>query len=271
MPEIDTSLDAFDARREVARISNFIKDRVSKSRASGVVVGISGGVDSAVSAFLGTRALGKDRVLGLLLFEQDSKSSNDYLDAKTIISKLQIRSKDLTISPAVAEFKSSIRKAGLKPSKFTLGNIKARCRMVLLYSFANQNNLLVLGTGDRSEEEIGYFTKFGDGGVDLQPIAHLFKSQVKQLAKELGVPSQVIAKPSSPHLWKGHQATDEIPIDYPSLDKIISLLYDRQMKPTEVARKLGVPNNLVSNVVRLHEKSVHKREVPFSLVDSVHG
>lgn len=260
-----------DAQHEISRISNFIRECVSESRASGVVVGMSGGIDSATSASLATEAIGKNKVLALLLFEDNSRDSSDYRDAKTMISKLQLKSREVSISPLVARFKNSLQKAGLRPSVLTLGNIKARCRMVLLYSFANQNNLLVLGTGDRSEEEIGYFTKFGDGAVDLQPIAHLYKSQVKQLAQKLGVPSYIIDKPSSPHLWKGQKATDEIPIDYPSLDKIISFLYDKSMKRSDVATKLGVPRSVVNNVVQLHEKSVHKREPPFSLVDSAHG
>jgi NAD+ synthase len=252
----------FDAKVETVRISKFIKENVAKAGAKGLVIGISGGVDSAVSAALGVKAMGRQKVLGLLLFENDSIASRDYDDAKTLISELGIKSKQVSISPIIDAFKNSLSIAGLSTSKITLGNIKARCRMVVLYAFANQNNLLVLGTGDRSEEEIGYFTKYGDGGVDFHPLAHLYKSEVKLLGRYLGVPSEITTKPSSPHLWKGHQATDEIPVDYPSLDKILTLLYDSGMKAQDVAKELGVSRKLVSDIMLLHENSNHKREAP---------
>jgi NAD+ synthase len=257
---------AFNPKLEANRISKFIRDHVSKAEASGVVVGISGGIDSAVSSYLAVKALGNKKVLGLLLFEDESRNSMDYGDALAITSSLKIKSVEISISQVFEAFKSSLRKVGVRPSKFALGNIKARCRMVFLYSLANQNNLLVLGTGDRSEEEIGYFTKFGDGGVDLQPIAHLYKTQVKILARELGVPHRLIDKPSSPHLWRGHKATDEIPADYPALDKILALFLDKQMKPHLIARKVGAPLKVVRDIMFLHEKSAHKRYPPPSLL-----
>lgn len=267
MSKLTTSELEFDPSFEARRISKFIKDYVSKSGTAGVVIGISGGIDSAVSAFLAVKALGRTKVQGLLLFEDSSRDSPDFSDARTIIAKLRIKSADVSISPAFNAFKKSLQRVGFRASKVTLGNIKARCRMVILYSFANQNNLLVLGTGDRSEEEIGYFTKYGDGGVDLQPIAHLYKTQVRILGKELGVPREVIDKPSSPHLWGGHQATDEIPVDYPTLDRILTLLYDKSANPKMVARKLGLRTSVVNDVIFLHDKSGHKRNPPPSLME----
>jgi NAD+ synthase len=257
----------FDPKTEAARISKFIKEYVTKASASGVVVGISGGIDSAVAAFLAVKAIGRSKVHGLLLFEDGSKNSTDFNDAKALISKLRIGSAELSISPPLNGFKNSLRAAGVRISKITLGNMSARCRMIFLYSFANEKNLLVLGTGDRSEEEIGYFTKFGDGGVDLQPIAHLYKTQVKILAKELGVLRQVIDKPSTPNLWQGHKATDEIPTDYPTLDKILNMLFDQRAKPDIVAQKLGVPPKIVKDVISLHEKNRHKSYPPPSLME----
>src|SRR2546430_10797352 len=101
--------------------------------------------------------------------------------------------------------------------------------MVSLYYLANAKNLLVAGTGDKSEDLIGYFTKYGDGGVDFLPIAHLYKSQVRQLGSFLNVPREIVEKPSSPNLWEGHKATDEIPLDYNVLDEVLVCLFDLKM------------------------------------------
>src|SRR2546430_12135119 len=112
--------------------------------------------------------------------------------------------------------------------------------MVSLYYLANAKNLLVAGTGDRSEDLIGYFTKYGDGGVDFLPIAHLYKTQVKILGLHLGLPSQILNKPSSPNLWEGHKATDEIPLDYNILDLALVSLFDLKMQPKEAAMVLEI-------------------------------
>jgi NAD+ synthase len=266
MTKREASSPEFDPKQEILQISKFIKDYVRAAKVSGIVVAISGGIDSAVSSFLAVKALGRSRVRGLLLFEDDSRNSIDYKDAKEIISKLRIKWSDISITPAFSAFRYSLRRQGFRASKYTLGNIKARCRMIFLYAFANEHNLIVLGTGDKSEESLGYFTKYGDGGVDLQPIAHLYKTQVRILAKKLGVPQQIIEKPSSPHLWKGHEATDEIPADYPTLDKILPLLYDTPTNPEMVARKLGISIKVLNDVSFLHEKSEHKRKIPPSLL-----
>ncbi len=263
---------SFDPRLEAERISRFIRESVSEAKVKGVVIGISGGIDSAASAFLAVKALGRHKVLGLLLFEaESSKDPADYKDAKKLIAQLGIKSRELSISPVISQIRSQLQKSRLQPSKVAMGNIKARTRMILLYAFGNHNHLLVLGTGDRSEEEIGYFTKYGDGGVDLQPIAHLYKTEVRDLARALGVPNYIIQKPSSPRLWKGHAATDEIPADYPELDKILALSLDWAMQPRQVAKRLGISIDLVKQVLELHKESGHKRDVPPQLFGLAHG
>ncbi|MHB1909480.1 MAG: NAD+ synthase [Nitrososphaerales archaeon] len=258
------SLNRFRARQESKRISRFIKDYLKKSKDRGVVLGISGGIDSAVVACLSKKALG-NKVHGLLLFEEDAKRSVDYKHAKQIISLFKLKTKDIPITKIVDSFVSSLEQSNVKPSRITLANIKARTRMILLYAYANQNNLLVIGTGDKSEEEIGYFTKYGDGGVDIQPIAHLYKTEVRALARVLSIPSSIISKPSSPNLWKNHKATDEIPADYPTLDLILSELYDRSRSPREVAKNFHLSTKLVNEIVLRHNLSAHKRKYPPSI------
>jgi NAD+ synthase len=254
-----TDRNNFNSTHELNRITRFIEKRVEDAHAKGVVVGISGGIDSAVVASLCVRAVGRKKVFGLMMFE-DVKTNQDFQDARKIIARLRIRSYRISITPIVNSFSRSIRP--LKLSKHAIGNIKARTRMVLLYAFANEYGLLVAGTGDRSEEEIGYFTKYGDGGVDFQPISHLFKTQVKTVAQKLGIPPEIVSKPSSPQLWSGHKASDEIPLDYPVLDIVLSLLYDRRKEPAEVARKLKIDLKAVKDVLSMHDKSRHKRMIP---------
>src|SRR2546427_12614632 len=148
-------------------------------------------------------------------------------------------------------------------TKIPLANIRSRARMIVLYFFANLNNYLVAGTGDRSEDLIGYFTKYGDGGVDLLPISHLYKTQVRILAQHLGLPSKIVLKPSSPQLYPGHKATDEIPLDYDRLDRVLKMLFDDARSPGEVAEKTKVGIEVVDEVQRRFRSSAHKRSYPF--------
>jgi NAD+ synthase len=154
----------------------------------------------------------------------------------------------------------------MEGAKLADANLQARTRMVLLYYFANTMGYLVAGTGDRSEEEIGFFTKYGDGGVDFLPIAHLYKTQVRFLARRLGLPRKIAEKPASPQLWPGHKATDEIPVDYDKLDLVLSALFDLKLKPREAAARAGVPPSVVERTLEMHRRSAHKRTVPPSLL-----
>ena len=137
--------------------------------------------------------------------------------------------------------------------------------MLLLYAVANQKKLLVAGTGDRSEVLLGYFTKYGDGGADILPIAHLYKTEVRALATKLRLPYQVVVKPSSPNLWKGQVAEDELPAEYELLDRILVDIFDLHKDQRVTARELGVPALIVRRTVKMHNKTQHKRQQPPSL------
>ncbi len=251
-----------DAHHEIRSITTFIRKYVKEARAHGVVLGISGGIDSAVVAFMAARALGKKKVTGLLLFEDECKHGSDYVDARKVISQLGICFIEFRITPIVSAIQEELRKNSFPISKMTLANIKARARMIILYAVANEEKRLVIGTGDKSEETLGYFTKYGDGGVDFLPIAHLYKTQVKALARKLGIPISIIEKPSSPSLWRGHKATDELPLDYPALDRVLSLLFEVGKDESETSKLAGVPLRTVKEVLRMHHSSKHKREYP---------
>ncbi len=244
-------------------IVKFIRDTVMSAGAKGSVIGLSGGIDSSVVASLLAKALGKDHVLGILM-PTHFTPKEDTDDAEWLAKFLQIRSQIVDIQSVVDAFTSTLGiKVETQMTKIPLANIQSRTRMILLYYFANLNNYLVAGTGDRSEDLIGYFTKYGDGGVDFLPISHLYKTQVRKLGEHLGLPQRMLLKPSSPQLYPGHKATDEIPLDYDQLDPVLRMLFDENNPSESVAEKAGVPLESVEEVVRRFRGSVHKRLYPF--------
>lgn len=252
----------FDADFEILRISKFLKSQLDSSSAKGYVLGMSGGIDSAVVACLCHKAVGPEKLHCLRLFEDYYVGSQDYEDAGEIISMLKVKSTDVSITPIFDAYEKILKPILSNPSRVTLGNLKARIRMTLLYAFANHENYLVAGTGDRSEDLLGFFSKYGDGGVDVLPIAHLYKGQVREVGRRLGLPEKIVTKPSSPNLWEGHKATDEIPADYAVLDPLLFLLFDRSLGPLETAKHSGVPISLVDEVIKRNLESRHKRSYP---------
>lgn len=243
-------------------ICNFMRKTVEEAKANGVVVGLSGGVDSSLIAALSVRALGKDKVLGVLM-PTSFTPKEDVEDAGELAKQLEIRTEFVSIQGISEAFFKELN-VDQKDSKqrMPMANVRARVRMIILYYYANLNNYLVVGTGDRSEDLIGFFTKYGDGGVDFLPICHLYKTQVRELAKYLGVPEKVAYKPSSPQLYPGHKATDEIPIGYEKLDPILIGLFDYKLKPEEVSRITGSAIEVVKEALRRFNMSKHKRSYP---------
>lgn len=240
-------------------ILGFIRKTVRDANASGAVIGLSGGIDSAVVGALLVRALGKKKVVGILM-PASHTPKEDTEDARAMAKAWGIKVYEVGIDGIFGAFEDSLPPLG--KGKIPRANVKARVRMVINYYIANSLNMLVAGTGDRSEDTIGFFTKFGDGGVDFLPIAHLYKTQVRGLGAHLGLPERVVWKPSSPQLWPGHKASDEIPVDYDKLDLILSGLLDKRMTPAEVAKAAGVELRVVEEVVRRHRASAHKRAYP---------
>ncbi len=243
------------AEREILK---FIRKTVREAGAKGVVVGLSGGVDSSVVGALCVRALGKDRVVGLLL-PSDFTPHDDIEDASTLADTWGVIHHRVNISKIAEQFYSSME---LGADKISRANVQARIRMVLTYYVANSLDLLVAGTGDKSEEILGFFSKFGDGGVDFLPIAHLYKTQVRALGARLGLPERVFNKPASPQLWPGHRAADELPSDYDKLDPLLYYLFDAKLPPSRAAKKAGASPEIVKGVMTMHRTSAHKRSLP---------
>jgi len=244
-------------------IYKFIRDNVERAYAEGVVVGLSGGVDSSLTASLCVRALGRNNVLGVLL-PTSFTPVQDTQDAEDLAKQLGIRTERVGIDRISQRFFEDLKVGIASPVynpvyRIPAGNIRARIRMTILYYYANLNNYLVAGTGDRSEALIGFFTKYGDGGVDFLPIVHLYKTQVRELAEYLGVSQSVAYKPSSPQLYPGHKATDEIPLDYDELDRVLIGIFDKKLSPLQISGVLNIDPSIILEIQRRFDCSNHKR------------
>ena len=245
------------------RIGEFLVSKLEEAGAEGFVVGISGGVDSATTFALAVKHVGKEKVLPLIMPDSEVTPEEDVRDAKELVELFGLKPHVINIAPIVAVYKSAIPiYENDEVDKIPLGNTRARIRMTLLYYYANKLNRLVLGTGDRSEILIGYFTKYGDGGVDLLPIGILYKNQVRRLAVHLGVPEKIAFKPSSPRLWPGQTAEGELGVSYEQVDLVLYSLFDLKIPPEEVPEATGVPEEVVKRILDLHRKSEHKRQPP---------
>ena len=221
---------------------------MSGSGCRGIVLGLSGGVDSACVAALLKEALGSNKVLGLIL--PCHSQLQDLEDARLIARTLKIKTEIIDLS----RIYDSMIKIFPKGNKVALANIKPRLRMLVLYYFANKLNYLVCGTGNKSELKVGYFTKQGDGATDILPIGDLFKKQVRQLAQDLGIPKKIIDKPASAGLWPGQTDEAEMGITYPELDDILGRM-ERKIRQV-------LPSEKVNKVKEMIKRSEHKRQGP---------
>lgn len=237
-----------DWERVVEEICKFIKEYVDKSNANGVIIGLSGGIDSSTVAFLCKRALGEKKVLGLIMPEKGVTREEDVEDALSIAEMLGIEFKIIEINEILDALK---RKLG-EGNKIAEANLKPRIRMTINYYFANNMNRLVAGTGNKSELMIGYFTKYGDGGVDFLPIGDLYKTEVFKLAEYIGVPKRIIKKKPTAGLWVNQTDEDEIGMSYEELDEIL--------KAIENGRRRG--DDKFKRIEMLVKNSKHKREMP---------
>jgi NAD+ synthase len=285
---------------EVAsKITDFIKKNVDKFGREGAVIGISGGVDSALSSFLTVKALGSDKVLGLFMPERDSHPQSRK-DAELVAETLGIKLKEIDITPivkAAGAYKIVPSTFGiprkvqesyvtkryiahqdenettfLKTMKGGEGNdelrrgtayhrIKHRIRMIMWYYYGELNNYLVIGNCNKTEKLTGYFVKYGDSGSDIDPIAHLYKTQVKELAKFIGVPDKIVEKAPSPDLIPG--ITDEFALQmkYEILDQILFGL-EHNVNENEIMKQAGVSEKEINYVKELIKLSEHMRNLP---------
>jgi NAD+ synthase len=258
------ALSVGDPDETVARIVRFLRTHSERIGVRHLVVGMSGGLDSSVTAALCSKALGGKRTLGFCLPEAETRTSRSIQDAEEVARKFGIRFESLDITALVQGAASLLHLSKKKESVIPYGNLKARLRAMILYYHANTSKGLVVGTGDKSEIMLGYFTKYGDGACDIQPIADLYKSTVRDLAGHLGLSRRIFSKPSSPELWPGQIAEDELGLPYSQLDLILWRL-ERWISSREISDELGIPLRTVERVRGRWLQSEHKRRPPLSM------
>ncbi len=237
------------------KIEDFIAKEVEKAKARGGIVALSGGIDSSLIATLASRVID---LKALILPEVGVNRPEDIEDAKSLVKTLEIDYEVIEINPILEK----IKEARAVKDKIAWANVKPRVRMLLNYLVANEEKRIVLGTGNKTELLLGYFTKYGDGGVDILPIGDLYKTQVRQLARFVGVPEKIIEKPPSAGLWKGQTDEAELGATYEVMDRILYLLVDKGLAKEKVAEELGIELSLVERLERKMEENEHKRKMP---------
>ncbi|MCV0392401.1 MAG: NAD+ synthase [Nitrosopumilus sp.] len=240
----------------IKKIEEFFSEQLQKSHAKGLILGLSGGIDSAVLTYLAKRNL-KEKTLAMVMPDTAITPKSETEDALKIIALTGIEYKLVDINPIVNQYSMY-----LEPNEFAKGNLRARIRTNIIYYYANLKNYLVLGSSDKSEYLLGYFTKHGDGASDITPIISLYKLQVREIAKHLGVPEYVIAKKSSPHLWKEHDAEKELGVSYEEIDSVLYCLNEKKLTPDETAKTTQIDHTVVDKIIQLNKNSEHKRSLP---------
>ncbi len=243
-----------------SRISEWIRERVKGAGAKGVVLGMSGGLDSSVTAVLCKKAF-PNSTLGLIMPCFSSKE--DVTHAKVVATKFGIETKEIDLSDIFKSFLNTleereydedidVKNEGKEGIDIAVANLKPRLRMICLYYFANKLHYLVVGTGNKSEIAIGYFTKYGDGAADILPLGDLLKTEERKLAEELDIPTAIIDKVPSAGLWAGQTDESELGMGYDELDRILLALESGDFS--------GCDPELVKRVKQMMEASRHKRE-----------
>ena len=245
------------------KITDFIRDYVKKSNAEGIVLGVSGGVDSAITAALCTKAIGGPKVLGLFMPEKETYVETDKDHVGLLAKSFGFELKAIDLTEVISIIYRTL--PDYDPQDIiSRGNLKARTRMLMIYYYANRLNRIVAGSSDKSEVMIGYFTKWGDVGADIAPIMDLYKTQVRQLALQIGIPPSIANKPSTPALWPGQKAEEEIGLKYEILDSILYGL-EHFLPPEEIANQLDLPIKTVIEIKDRWLQTEHKRQMPLTV------
>jgi len=234
----------------------FIRSELGRVGFKRTLMGVSGGIDSAVSLYLSTKALGPENVLAVRMPYQTS-APDTLEDAQFMIDDLRVQSMTVDITPMVDPLIQYYKEM----SKIRAGNIMARMRMIVLYDQSVPFNGLVMGTSNKTEMLLGYSTIFGDAAAAIQPIGDLYKTQVRQFARHLGVPEKVIAKAPSADLWEDQTDEGELGFTYAEVDRLLYLLIDQRYRP-ETCVDEGFEPAFVERVVKLMQKNHYKRVMP---------
>ena len=247
---------ALDAELATRVLTSFIADAVETTGTEGVVVGLSGGVDSALSTALAARALGPERVHPFLMPYRTS-NPDSAADAEKVNTALGLEGTTIDISAMVDGYFDS---AEPEADRLRRGNLMARMRMAILFDQAKKRGCLVLGTSNKTEILLGYSTIFGDNASSINPLGDLYKQQVWDLSAHLGLPAEVVDKKPSADLWPGQTDEDELGFGYAVADEVLYLMFDRGLAPEEVVER-GYEPEVVEKITRLEKAYRFKRRL----------
>ena len=243
-----------------ARCCDFIRDQLAAAGRERIVVGLSGGIDSAVAAGLAVRALGPDKVLGILMPYATSNPAS-LADAQAVAKHLRVATETVEITPAAVACLQILSEGGQPPSRIRAGNVMARCRMIVLYDRSARDDSLVLGTGNRTEALLGYTTMYGDNACALNPIGQLYKTEIRLLADWLDLPEAVLTKAPSADLWEGQADEDELGFTYSQVDRLLHHQVDEGLGRQQL-QALGFGPELIDRVAARMRAMAFKRQSP---------
>ena len=262
MTELDETapLPAIDPALAVEIIVGFIRRQMEQAGFSRLVIGLSGGVDSATVAYLAARAIGADNLLAVRMpFRTSSEASET--DAMRVVNALGCRTERVDITPMVEPMLALIEDSDAAALNVRRGNVMARQRMIVLYDRSAADDALVIGTSNKTEALLGYGTLHGDMAAALAPIGDLYKTQLRAVARQLGVPEQVVQKPPSADLWPGQTDEGELGRSYDMLDRTLYALVDRRWT-VDRCERAGLPRDLVESVQQRVARMEFKRQLP---------
>ena len=244
-------------------ITNFISKEVTKSGLTGAIIAASGGIDSSLLLALTVSALGPEHVRAITIPERDITPESDITDVMRLTEQYNVTCDIVEITPTLTALSKALPL--YDPSDLlATGNLRPRIRMMVSYHYANALNMMVIGSSNKTELLTGYFTKYGDGGVDLMPLGDLYKCQIRQLAHHMGVPQEIIEKTPTAGLWPGQTDEGDMGASYDTIDLI---LWGREngWSAQEIASEIAVDQSLVEKILTRVEKNEHKRHLPLIL------
>jgi NAD+ synthase len=247
-----------DNKKIINQLTEFISSEFGKAGFSKGVIGLSGGIDSAVSAYVSTLALGKEN-LHFVLMPYKTSSRDSVTDAMKVVDSLGVSYSIIEITPMVDAYISNYAKDGL--SDVRKGNIMARMRMIVLYDVSAERNALVIGTGNKTEILLGYTTIYGDSACAINPLGDLYKTQVRNLAKYLKVPESILIKKPSADLWEGQTDESEMDLTYEEADRYFYNKYD-MMYSKERLIEMGFSEKFMKKIDNIVEKNRFKSLLP---------